>query len=225
MHIDEVIARLHGLSDPEAAAGMARYRINPEHLLGISIPKLRGLAKELGQDHDLAAELWGSGLHEARVLAGMVDDPRLVDEAQLERWTYAFDSWDVCDGAVMNLFENTSFAWSKAVEWSAAEPEFVKRAGFVLMARLAVSDKRAPDESFTPFFPIIKRESTDERNFVKKAVNWALRQIGKRNLALHAAALTTAREIAELDSRSARWIAKDALRELTSEAVLDRINR
>lgn len=225
MDIDEVIARLRRLSDPEAIVGMARYGINPEHLLGISIPKLRSLAKELGKDHKLAGKLWDSGLHEARLLAGMVDDPKLVDEAQLERWTHDFDSWDVCDGTVMNLFEDTPFAWSKAVEWSAAQPEFVKRTGFVLMARLAVSDKRAPNEKFSLFLPIIKRESGDDRNFVKKAVNWALRQIGKRNPVLHETAVATACEIAELDSRSARWIAKDALRELTSDAVLSRINR
>lgn len=225
MGVDEVISRLRDLSDPDAVTGMARYGINPEHILGITIPKLRGLAKDLGKDHMLAADLWDSGIHEARILAGMVDDPALVGEAQLESWVGAFDSWDICDQSIMNLIEKTSFAWAKAAEWSRAEPEFVRRAGFVIMARLAVSDKSAPDASFITFFPMIKRGAADNRNFVKKAVNWALRQLGKRNSQLHKTALATAKEISGFDLPSARWIAKDALRELNSEAVLSRVNR
>jgi 3-methyladenine DNA glycosylase AlkD len=202
---------------------MARFGINPENTFGVSIPNLRQIAKETGKDHALAQQLWASGIHEARILASMVDDPKMVTEEQLERWVKDFDSWDVCDQCCMNLFEKTQFAYQKAVEWSSNDKEFIKRTGFVLMARLAVSDKKADDKQFEPFLPIIKRESTDNRNFVKKAVNWALRQIGKRNLNLNGKAVETAKEIQEIDSKSARWIASDALRELTGQAVLERL--
>ncbi len=152
-------------------------------------------------------------------MVGMIDDHKQVDEAQMEKWVADFDSWDVCDQCIMNLFEDVDLAWDKAVEWSRREKEFEKRAGFVMMARLAVSDKKATDERFVNFFPIIKREADDDRNFVKKALNWALRQIGKRNPALNNKAIDVAKEIEALDSKSAKWIAKDALRELKSEAV------
>lgn len=223
MQYQDILKRLESLSDPEAAAGMARFGINPENTLGISIPNLRKLAKETGKDHALAEQLWSSGIHEAQILAGMIDDPKLVTEEQMEGWVKDFDSWDVCDQCCMNLFEKTGFAYQKAVGWSARGEEFIKRAGFVVMARLAVSDKKADDKQFEPFLPIIKREATDDRNFVRKAVNWALRQIGKRNHNLNRQAIETAREIQEMDSKSARWIAADALRELTSPAVLRRL--
>jgi 3-methyladenine DNA glycosylase AlkD len=204
---------------------MARYGINPENTLGVSIPSLRAMAKRIGTDHALALDLWASGIHEARVLAGLVDDPALVTAAQLERWAKDFDSWDVCDGVCSNLFDRTPYAWDKAVAWSARSREFVKRAGFVLMAALAVHDKTAPDERFKNFLPLIEREAVDERNFVKKAVNWALRQIGKRNRALNRDAIAAAKRIRKVDSRSARWIAADALRELESDAVRQRLNK
>ena len=223
MQYQDILKRLEGLSDPEAVAGMARFGINPENTFGIAIPNLRNLAKETGKDHALAGHLWASGIHEAQILAGMVDDPKLVTEEQMEEWVKGFDSWDVCDQCCMNLFEKTEFAYQKAVEWSARGEEFIKRAGFVMMARLAVSDKQADDKQFEPFLPIIKREATDDRNFVRKAVNWALRQIGKRNHNLNEQAIETARKIQEMDSKSARWIAADALRELTSPAVLRRL--
>lgn len=223
MQYDDILKKLKSLSDPKAVEGMARFGINPENTFGVSIPNLRKMAKETGRDRALAQQLWASGIHEARILASMVDDPKMVTEEQLERWVKDFDSWDVCDQCCMNLFEKTKFAYQKAVEWSSNDKEFIKRTGFVLMARLAVSDKKADDKQFEPFLPIIKRESTDNRNFVKKAVNWALRQIGKRNLNLNGKAIETAEEIQEIDSKSARWIAADAIRELSSQAVLERL--
>lgn len=217
-----ILSRLQALADPQAVAGMARYGINPRNTLGVSIPTLRKIAKEVGRDHDLAQELWASGIHEARILAGFIDDPKRVTEDQMERWVRDFDSWDVCDQVCCNLFDKTAFAYRKAVEWSEQEAEFVKRAGFALMAALAWHDKKGKDEEFLRFLPIIKRESADARNYVKKAVNWALRQIGKRNAALNSAAITTAREMQRLDSKTARWNAADALRELTGEGVQKR---
>ncbi|MFC2019093.1 DNA alkylation repair protein [Chloroflexota bacterium] len=218
-----VLKQLKALSDPRAVEGMARYGINPENTYGVSIPKLRQLAREVGRDHDLALELWASAVHEARILASMIDDVKMVTEAQMEEWVRDFDSWDVCDQCIANLFERTEMAYRKAVEWSAHSEEFIKRAGFVLMARLAVSDKKAADEIFETFFPLIKRQANDERNFVKKAVNWALRQIGKRNRSLNRRALAVAGEMQQMDSKSARWISADAIRELAGEAVQKRL--
>lgn len=223
MQLDEILNRLKSQSDSKAISGMARFGINPENTYGVSTPKLRSLAKEIGKDHALAKQLWASGIHEARILASMIDDPEEVTEKQADAWAGDFDSWDVCDQCCMNLFDKTTLAIQKAVEWSTAEEEFVKRAGFVLMARLAVSDKKAGDEVFVEFFPIIKRECVDERNYVKKAVNWALRQIGKRNRNLNKIAIKTVNEINKINSRSAKWIASDALRELKSEAVQNRL--
>jgi 3-methyladenine DNA glycosylase AlkD len=219
----EVLDRLKALSNPANVAGMARYGINPTHTLGVPMPALRSMAKEIGVDHALAQELWESGVHEARILAGLVDDPRQVTEAQMERWVADFDSWDVCDQVCSNLFDRTPYAYQKAAEWSGRDAEFVKRAGFVLMAALAVHDKKAGDQPFEGFLPIIVRESADDRNFVRKAVNWALRQIGKRDRRLNAKAIETARQIAQIDSKAARWIASDALKELTSTKVVHKL--
>ena len=223
MEYNDIIKKLKSLSDPEAVRGMARFGINPENTYGVPIPSLREMAKEIGVDHELAQQLWASGIHEARILTSMVADPKMTSEAQMDNWVRDFDSWDVCDLCCSNLFDKTRLAYQKAEAWSRREEEFVKRAGFVLMAALAVHDKVAADEELLKFMPIIKRESTDDRNFVKKAVNWALRQIGKRNLNLNKAAIEAAEEIQRIDSRSARWIATDALRELTSEAVQQRL--
>ena len=216
---DEIIKKLKSLSNLEAVAGMARFGINPENTYGVSIPNLRRMAKEIGKDHTLTQKLWASGIHEAKILAGMIDESERVTGKQMEDWVKDFDSWDVCDQVCMNLFEKTGFAYKKAGEWSKRDEEFVKRAGFVMMARLAVSDKEAEDERFLKFFPLIKRESTDNRNFVKKAVNWALRQIGKRNINLKRAAIKTAEEIQKIDSKSAKWIAADALKELKGKRL------
>jgi 3-methyladenine DNA glycosylase AlkD len=223
MQCEAVLAKLRSLANLENVAGMARFGINPENTLGISVPTLRKMAKEIGRDHALAQELWVSGVHEARILASMIDDPRLVTEDQMERWVADFDSWDVCDQCCGNLFDKTPFAYRKAVEWAGRDEEFVKRAGFALMAWLAFHDKRAPDEAFAAFLPVISRESGDARNFVKKAVNWALRHIGKRNAALNAMAIQTAQEIQSMGSKPGRWIASDALRELTSEKIQKRL--
>ncbi len=222
---EEIITHLKSLANPDNVAGMGRYGISTENALGISIYTLRPLAKEIGRDHELALALWESGIHEARLLAAYVDDPSMVSEDQMERWALDLDSWDVCDQVCSSLFDSTPFAYQKAFEWSEREEEFVKRAGFVLMAALSVHDKKSPDERFEQFFPIILREATDERNFVKKAVNWALRQIGKRSRYLNELAIQTAQEIQGIDSRSARWIASDALRELTGEKVRKRLEK
>ncbi len=203
---------------------MARFGINPENTYGISIPTLRKIAKGTGKNHQLAQELWESGIHEARILACYIDKPDQVTEEQMDRWAADFDSWDVCDQCCGNLFDQTPFAYQKAHQWSEREEEFVKRAAFALVAYLAVHDKKAPNDKFEAFLPIIAREATDERNYVKKAVNWALRQIGKRNRQLNILAIETARQIGEIEDKVARWIAADALRELTSDKVQAKFN-
>ncbi|HEX7587784.1 MAG TPA: DNA alkylation repair protein [Anaerolineae bacterium] len=214
MQASEILKQLKAQSNARNIAGMARFGINPHNTYGISIPTLRRIARQSGKDHRLALALWKSGIHEARILAALVDAPELVTAAQMERWVKDFDSWDVCDQVCSNLFDKTPFAYLQAIAWSRREEEFVKRAGFALMAALAWHDKSGSDAAFRKFLPAIKRGATDERNFVKKAVNWALRQIGKRNRALNRAAVATAREIQRIDSPAARWIAADALREL-----------
>ncbi len=219
---DEVLEKLRALSDPESLAGMAGFGISTGRSWGVTLPKMRSLAREIGVSHPLAEQLWGTGIRETMLLATMVDDPKLVTEEQAERWVGDLGGWDVCDGCCMFL-ARAELAPRKCVEWSAREEEFVKRAGFVVMARLAVGDKKAGDELSEGFLPIIKRESIDQRNYVMKGVNWALRQIGKRNPALNRKAIETARKIQRMDSRSARWIASDALRELTGEAVQERL--
>src|SRR3990172_1499116 len=223
MNCNQIIKKLQSLKNPENVAGMARFGINPNNTYGVSIPTLRKMAKESGKDQSLAQELWASRIHEARILAGFVDDPKLVTAEQMENWVKDFDSWDICDQVCSNLFDRTPFAHKKAIEWSNREEEFVKRAGFVLMAALSVHDKKAQDDEFLIFLPIIKREATDERNYVKKAANWALRQIGKRNSTLNKKAMETAKEIQKLGSKSARWIASDAVRELTSKSVQENL--
>jgi len=222
---DEILKKLKSLSHPEALAGMGRFGINTKKAYGISIPELRRMAREIGKDHVAALKLWESGFHEARILAGMIDDPGKVSDRQMEKWVKDFDSWDVCDQVCSNLFDKTEVAYQKAIDWSGRSEEFVKRAGFVLMAALAVHDKDRKDRDFEKLLPVIKKESGDARNFVRKAVNWALRQIGKRSHRLNEISIETAREIQKMDSKAARWIASDALRELTSEAVQKRLSR
>ncbi len=224
-HAAAAVARLRELSRPERLAGMARYGIATHAALGVSIPELRGLARELtrGRDAALAAALWETGLHEARILSSMVDDPVLATPELLEVRGRDFGSWDLCDQCCANFIEKTALAWDLALDWSGREELWLRRAGFVLMARLAVSDKKAQDERFQPFFEAIRTGCADPRNYVKKAVNWALRQMGKRNPALNAQAVALAEELRRLDAPAARWIAADALRELTSEAVQARL--
>jgi 3-methyladenine DNA glycosylase AlkD len=222
MNAHQILAQLQSLANPANVAGMARYGINPDKALGISIPTLRAMAKQIGKNHQLAEELWASGIHEARILASIIDDAHQVTEEQMERWVADFDSWDVCDQVCSNLFDKTTFAHQKVIEWSGREAEFIKRAGFAMMAALAVHDKRAGDERFEKFFPVIVRQATDGRNYVKKAVSWALRNIGKRNRHLNTRAIEIAREIAQLDSQVARWIGNDALKELKDVRIMSR---
>jgi 3-methyladenine DNA glycosylase AlkD len=224
MRCGEVLNVLKNLGDPRNVEGMARFGIKPAVALGVPKPALRRLAKDLGQDHDLAQQLWASGVHEARILASMIDDPVKVTGTQMESWANDLDNWDICDQCCMNLFWKTAFAYEKAEEWSANGKEFVKRAGFVLIASLAIHDKKARDRKFEEFFPVIRREAVDNRNYVRKAVNWALRQIGKRNAGLRQKAIQVALELQQAESKSARWIGSDALRELTSDAVRRRVN-
>ncbi len=202
---------------------MARFGIEVKNAYGISIPVLRKLGKEIGTSHALALKLWESGIHEARLLASFIDDPGKVTKAQMEHWAKDFNSWDICDQCCGNLFDRTNYAYKKALQWSKRKEEFVKRAGFVLMASLAVHDKHASDNEFVKFFPYIQKESHDERNFVRKAVNWTLRQIGKRNKLLNKEAIKAAHRIALLESSTARWIAKDALRELENKKIQHRL--
>jgi len=225
MTYQAVMAQLQTLADPKKLAMMTRHGITTELAYGVSLPNIRAVAKQIGQNHQLAHQLWASGVHEARLLASMIADPKQVTRAQAEAWVSDFDSWDVCDQCCSNLFRKTEWAYAKTVEWCEREPEFEKRAGFAMIAVLAVHDKKAPDETFRKFFPFIKQGAIDNRNFVKKAVNWALRQIGKRNLALNQQAIEVALIIDQFDAKPARWIAKDALRELTSDKIQQRLKR
>jgi 3-methyladenine DNA glycosylase AlkD len=217
--LNHILTQLHALADTKSLPGMARFGIDTNGRLGISIPQLRKIAKETGRDHELALALWKTAIPEARILASMVDDPAQVTSAQMDAWVRDFNSWDICDQVCGNLFDKTSSAWEKIGEWAADESEFIRRAGYVMIACLAVHDKNAPDQAFTTLFPIITAGATDARNFVRKAVNWAIRNIGKRNLALNKAAITLSEEILAIDNKTARWIARDALRELTSDKV------
>ena len=218
-----ILKKLKSYYNPRNIAGMARYGINVRKAYGVPAPVLRQMARSLRGDHKLAEKLWRSGIHDAKSLAALIDDPAQVSEEQLESWARDFDSWDIVDGCCNNLFRQSTLAHDKAVEWTSRQQEYVKRAGFVLMACLAVHDKAAKDAVFEGYLRLIKKGSTDERNFVKKAVNWALRQIGKRNMNLLEAAIKAGQEIQKLDSKSARWIASDAIRELRSEKTVARI--
>jgi 3-methyladenine DNA glycosylase AlkD len=214
MTAPEVLAALRAAADPKNVAGMARYGISTQGTLGVPVVLIRRLAKLAGRSHELAAELWDSGIHEARILATIVDRPEWVTRRQMNRWARDFDSWDVCDQACLNLFRYTPFAWAMAARWAGVRREFVRRAGFALMAGLAVKDKSASDADFEALLPLIAVAATDPRNMVKKAVNWALRSIGKRNPHLRCAAIAAAEDIRAIDAPAARWIASDALREL-----------
>ncbi len=223
MSVEDLVRQLRRMGDRQAVKGMSRFGIQTRAAFGVSVPKLRGLARRVGRNHDLALGLWRTGFHEARILASMLDEVDKVTGEQMETWAKEFDSWDIVDGCCGSLFDRTRFAIRKATEWCRRPEEFVKRAGFVLMAELAVHDKEAPNDTFVRFFLFIIEGASDDRNFVKKAVNWALRQIGKRNVALNKAAIQTAKKIAASDSRSARWVAADALRELTGTSVQKRL--
>ena len=218
-----VVAELHALADPARLPGMARVGINIERSIGVSLPHLRKLGRRLGPDHLLALDLWSTGMHEAWILASLVDDPAHVTREQMDAWALDFDSWDICDQVVGNLFERTPYAVPAARAWTERDETFVKRAGFVLIATRAVHDRMSPDGVFTAWFPTICQGATDDRNYVKKAVSWALRQIGKRNLALNAAAIAQAEMLAASTETSARWVGRDALRELQLDETKRRL--
>ncbi len=219
-----VIDKLKEISNPDLIDGIARFGIPTDNLIGIRSPDLRKLAKELGTNHDLADSLWKSDIHEAKLLATYLAEPALISIEKAETWLKDIYSWDICDSFCKAL-SFTNYAYEQAIEWSSREEEFVKRAGFVTMVNLAIHDKKAPDQKLEVFFPVIVKESRDERNFVKKAVNWALRQIGKRSIRLNRKALETAHVIKNQGTSSAKWIANDALKELTSMAVIGRLNK
>jgi len=214
MTVKEIINHLKKNSNSKDREGMARFGINPKYALGVRVPVLRSLAKKIGKNHKLAQDLWKTKIHEARILASMIDESERVSAKQMEQWVKCFNSWDLCDQTCMNLFDKIPLGRKKAIEWTKHKEEFVRRAGFALMACLAVHDKKVKDKDFLKFFPLIKKYSTDERNFVRKAVNWALRQIGKRNENLRKQAIKIAEEILKIPSKSAKWIAADAIREL-----------
>ncbi len=202
---------------------MARVGINLGRALGVSIPHCRRIARAHRGDHPLALDLWGTEIHEARILASMVDDPAQVDEGQMEAWLRDFDSWDLCDQTCSNLFGRTAYAFLKAEAWARRHEEFSRRAGFVLIAERAAHDRVHDDPFWVGWFPTIRRGARDDRNYVKKAVSWSLRQIGKRDEALRTAAIGEAELLLGVDARSARWIARDVLRELQSDAVKSRL--
>jgi 3-methyladenine DNA glycosylase AlkD len=216
--VDPILKKLRSWGSAENVAGMARYGITVSDAYGVPMGKVKHLARELGRDHKRAMELWKTGNREARLLAAFTADPRQLTSAQMDRWARNFDSWDVCDGCAIHLFRKSPLAWEQALKWTGQRPEFVRRAGFAMIATLAVHDKRAPDETFLEVLPIIEAAAADERNFVKKAVNWALRQIGKRNPVLRKAAI-------EVAGRLNNWIGKDALRELSASSNTQRSSR
>ncbi|MFZ1730606.1 MAG: DNA alkylation repair protein [Bacteroidota bacterium] len=221
--VAEIIAELRSQSNEINRAGMARFGINTERAFGMSIPPLRSMGKLLGRNHERALALWASGWHEARLLAVFTDEAKKVTAEQMDSWVKDFNSWDITDQCCSNLFIHTPFAVEKVREWAERKEEFVRRAAFAMMAALAVHSKTLGDDDFRSFFPLITDKADDDRNFVKKAVNWSIRQIGKRNLALHRDAIALAEELTARSSRSAHWIARDALRELHSEATIERI--
>ncbi|HEY8563546.1 MAG TPA: DNA alkylation repair protein [Pyrinomonadaceae bacterium] len=227
MKADKIIEKLESLGNPENVLGLARFGIATKKAFGIPAPTLKDLAKEIKKQtekrHALALELWETGVHEARIVAYLIDDPKEVTEKQMDAWAEDFDNWAICDGACGHLFRRTEFAYAKAFEWAERDAEFVKRAGLVLPAWLAVHDKRAPDSKIVDFLPLLERHARDERNFIKKAVNWSLRQIGKRSPRLNELAVETAEKIKAQNTRAARWIAADALRELKNEVTLARL--
>jgi 3-methyladenine DNA glycosylase AlkD len=211
--LHEILSQLKALAVPANISGMARFGINPKNTLGVSMPRIRQLGKRK-KDHELALALWDTGVHEARILASIIDQPALLTSQQMDSWTADFDSWDVCDQVCGNLYSRSPLAVEKALSWSKSDQEYVKRAGFALMAYVAVHGKNVPDEVFIQFLEAIESSAEDDRNFVKKAVNWALRQIGKRGSSLYQPALEVSRRLALSKNKTARWVGMDAVKEL-----------
>ena len=225
MNFDEIISRLKSMENQKNVEGMKRFGIVHEKNFGVSVTELRKFAKKIGKNHELAVKLWNTKIRDARMVAACIEDPLTVSEEQVESWLKDIKCWDLCDHCCGHFFDKLPFAYEKAIEWSKRSEEFEKRAAFSMVAWLAVHDKKKDDEWFEDFLKIIKRESTDERNYVKKAVNWALRQIGKRNIDMNKKAIKMTEEIKKIESKSARWIAKDAIRELTSKKIKIRLKK
>jgi 3-methyladenine DNA glycosylase AlkD len=225
MTAEEVIKELKKHYNQKNIDGMARFGIVSANAFGVATPVIKAIAKKLGKNHELALELWESNYYEARAIAFLIDDPKLVSKSQMNKWVRDFDSWAICDGTCCYLFQKTPYAIEKIFEWADRKEEFIRRTAFSLIAYISVHHKKRDDKEFLQFFPLIKKYSTDERNFVKKAVNWALRQIGKRSKYLNKEALKLAKEIQALDSKSAKWIAADAIRELTNPKIISRLKR
>jgi 3-methyladenine DNA glycosylase AlkD len=223
--VEQVLDALHKKARSEQLEGMARFGITGDRRLGVSVPDMRVIAKECGKDHPLALGLWKTGIPEAMIVASMVDVPEQVTEGQMDDWVADFNSWDVCDQVCGNLFDKTPLAWGKIRLWSKREAEFEKRAAYALIAHLAWHDNEATDEDFVRQMPIIKAGADDERNYVKKGVSWALRNIGKRNPYLNRAALETADELLAMESKTAQWIARDTMRDITSKTTRRRFER
>ncbi|MFZ1289795.1 MAG: DNA alkylation repair protein [Melioribacteraceae bacterium] len=222
--VDEIVGILKQNKNSKNVEGMAKFGINPEFALGISLPFLRNLGKQIGKNHELAIDLWQTKIHEARILSTIIADSKQITKSLMNSWVNDFNSWDLCDQCCMNLFRKSEFAFEKSLEWMERNEEFVKRAGFALVATLAVHSKNLTNEDFEIYLQKIIEKSDDERNFVKKAVNWALRQIGKRNIYLNQKAIEVSEKLINSESKSAKWIGKDALKELTSEKIISRIS-
>jgi len=225
MNVQTILEQLHQCTNSKGKDHLKRVGLPVEKMIGITIQDIRRIAKEIGKDHTLALDLWNEELHEAKLLAVLLAEPKKVTESLMETWVKEFYSWDITDHTCNNLFDKTPYAFSKAQEWTTRTEEFVKRAGFTLIATLAVHDKKAPDIVFEKMLPLIIEQATDDRNYVKKAVNWALRQIGKRNLVLNQKAIQVALSLQQSSSSSARWIATDALRELRNDKILARVQQ
>jgi 3-methyladenine DNA glycosylase AlkD len=221
--VKAVLAELRALGSEQGRAGMARFGINVENAFGVSMAAARPLARKYRRQHDLALGLWATGFHEARILAALIDDPKLVTQRQMDAWAAAFDSWDLCDQACMKLFAKTPHVGGQVAKWAKDDREFVRRAAFATIAGYAVHGKGAADDEFTPFLKLIEKYATDPRNFVRKAVNWALRQVGKRSSSLHAPALALAEKLAASDDKTARWIGRDAVKELSDPKQIARL--
>ena len=224
MTVEDILSELRTLSSPDHFNKIARFGINNSKALGVKVPLIRQIAKKEGKNHDLALALWKTDIHEARLLAGMIENPKMITEKQFDTWVSDFDSWDICD-LTCSVLGKTPFSLPKIEEYSLHQAEYVKRTAFVLMCEQALHHKNAENELFYHFFELIEREAWDDRNFVRKAVNWALRQIGKRNEILRVKAIETCEHLLLQDFKSARWIAKDAIRELSSLEVISRINK
>lgn len=222
---DAIVEELHQCADSEVVNGMSRFGIQTSNALGVKVPVMRDLSKRYRKNHELAELLWQTNIHEARHVASMIDDPQLVTDEQMDRWVLDFNTWDICDGVIFNLFGIIPLGWKKVNDWVCCEEEYVRRAAFTIIAKQAMYEKKTSDKNFLPYFKLIIQYSTDERNFVKKAVNWALRQLGKRSHFLRLKALKTCDVLLNTTSPSARWIASDARRELMNEKIINRIKR